>query len=134
MSATRIYKVCEGFHMKIPLYQWFHTFFGLFHTFISHLEIFKLGHKNNLIECYKNIWGLRGFSYENSSIWTISHLFWAFSHLCFTPRNFQSGPWKLPNRVLIEYVRFEWVFLWKFLYINDFTPFLGVFTPLRGHP
>ena len=44
-----------GFHIKIPLYQQFHTFFGRFHTFNSHLEIFDLDHKDRLINCYKNI-------------------------------------------------------------------------------
>ena len=35
-----------------------------------------------------------------------------------------------PNQLLQEYIRFAWVFIiWKFLFINDFTPFLGYFTP-----
>ena len=63
-----------GFLLKIPLFMQFHTFFGRFHTFFSHLQIFKVDHKTPLIECYKNIQGLYGFSIENSSILAISHL------------------------------------------------------------
>ena len=70
-----------GFHMKVPTYQRFHTFLWRFHTFISHLKIFNLDHKDHLINCYKNIQGLHGFSYENSSISMISHPFLGF----FTP-------------------------------------------------
>ena len=70
-----------GFHMKIPLYLKFHTFYGRFHTFFSRLKIFKVDHKTPLIECYKNIQGLYGFSIENSFIYAISYLFRAFSHL-----------------------------------------------------
>ncbi len=36
-----------GFPMITPLYQLFSTFFGRFHTFNSHLEIFNLDHKNH---------------------------------------------------------------------------------------
>ena len=49
-TATRIYKVCMGFHMKIPLYQRFHTFLARFHTF--DIEIFDLEHKDRPINCY----------------------------------------------------------------------------------
>ena len=81
LSTLRIYMVCISFLLKIPLYQRFHTFFGRFHTFNSHLKIFNLDQKARLFNCYNNIYGLHGFSYENYSISTISHLFWAFSHL-----------------------------------------------------
>ena len=78
IRATKLYKVCMNFHLKIPLYQRFHTFFGPFHNFFSHLHISNLDHNNHLNKCYKTIWSLHGFSFENSSISTISHLFWRF--------------------------------------------------------
>ena len=88
LNATRIYKVYMGFVLKIPLYKPFHTFLRHFHTFFSHLQISNKNHNNRLYKYYKNIYGFCGFLFENSSISTISHLFWAFSHLFFTPPNF----------------------------------------------
>ena len=35
--------------------------------------------------------------------------------------------------MLRNYIKFAWVFIWKFLYINDFTPFFGDFTPFFTH-
>ena len=39
----------------LPLPPPLFLFFGRFHTFFSHLEIFNLDHINLLIKCYKNI-------------------------------------------------------------------------------
>ena len=96
LNATRIYKVYMGFVLKIPLYKPFHTFLRHFHTFFSHLQISNENHNNRLYKYYKNIYGFCGFLFENSSILTISHLFWAFSHLFFTPPNLQHRPWSPP--------------------------------------
>ena len=81
LNATRIYKVYMGFVLKIPLYKPFHTFLRHFHTFFSHLQISNENHNNRLYKYYKNIYGLYGFFIEISSIYAISHLFRAFSHL-----------------------------------------------------
>ena len=31
-----------GFHLKMPLFQRFHTFFRPFHTFFTHLQILQI--------------------------------------------------------------------------------------------
>ena len=53
--TRRVWKVCIGFYLQIPLYQRFHTFFGPFHTFFSYLQIFNMDHDDHLNKCYKTI-------------------------------------------------------------------------------
>ena len=118
-----------GFHMKIPLYQRFHTFFGPFHTFFSHLQISNMDHNNHLNNCYKTILGLHGFSYENSSISTISHLFCRFNTFFHTFFKNIFSLYNPPTWMLKEYIFILWVLHSKFLYNYGFTPFPINFTP-----
>ena len=108
----------------------FTPFLDHFTPFFSYLQISNLDHNNHLYKCYKTIYSLHGFSFEISSISTISHLFWAFSHLFFHTSKFSNWTIKPPNKVLQAYVKFAWIFIWKFIYINVFTPFFDHFTPL----
>ena len=85
IRATKLYKVCMNFHLKIPLYQRFHTFFGDFTPFFTPFSKIFFHFIVRLLKCYKNIYDLHTFSIRNSSKLAISHLFSRFhtffSHL-----------------------------------------------------
>ena len=74
-----------NFHLKIPLYQRFHTFFGDFTPFFTPFSKIFFHFIVRLLKCYKNIYDLHTFSIRNSSKLAISHLFSRFhtffSHL-----------------------------------------------------
>ena len=114
MSATRIYMVCIGFLVKIPLYQRFHTFFRQFLTFFHTLWNFHLYHIIRLLECFKNIYGLHRFPSENSSISAISHLFKAISHLFSHLFEKKISPYMSPNlyQLITKKIRqIKWIIL-----------------------
>ena len=54
--------------MKIPLYQRFHTFFGPFHTFFSHLQISNQDHNNHLNKCAIR-WTVKYLYSKNNPQW-----------------------------------------------------------------
>ena len=60
---------------KLAISHLFADFTPFFHTFF---KIF-FHHIIRLLNCYKNIYGLRKFFIENSSKLAISHLFWRFN-------------------------------------------------------
>jgi len=66
-----------GFHLKIPLYQRFHTFFGRFHTFTSNIKIINLANKFAQFGANK-IYKVCVGSYGSFPISMISHLFMRF--------------------------------------------------------
>ena len=78
IPLIKCYKNIYGFYGFLFEKKQFDTFFGQFDTFFSHLQIFNIDHNNRLYKYYKNIYGFYGFLFKNSSILTISHLFWAF--------------------------------------------------------
>ena len=122
-----------GFYLEIPLYNQFHTFLEHFHTFFSHLQIFNIDHNNHLYKCYKNIQGSCGFLFENSSISTISHLFWAFSHLFFTPPKFSVWTMITAYASATRIYKVIVGFYSKIPLYQPFHTFLGVFTPFFSH-
>ena len=75
IRATKLYKVCMNFHLKIPLYQRFHTFFGDFTPFFTPFSKIFFHFIIRLLKCYKNTYGLHRFSIRNSFKLAISHLF-----------------------------------------------------------
>ena len=81
IRATKLYKVCMNFHLKIPLYQRFHTFFGDFTPFFTPFSKIFLHFIIRLLKCYKNIYIFYRFCIQNFYIITISHLFPSISHL-----------------------------------------------------
>ena len=85
IRATKLYKVCMNFHLKIPLYQRFHTFFGDFTPFFTPFSNIFFHFIVCLLKCYKNIYDLHTFSIRNSSKLAISHLFSRFHTFFFTP-------------------------------------------------
>ena len=134
MSATRIYKVWLGFHIKLncSISTISHHFWAFSHLFL-HLKF--------SIWTIKTTWlsGIRIYKICVDSrvkipyIPTISHLFWAFSHLFYTPCNFQSGPWKPLNWVLQKYMRFA-CFLYKNSSISTILHLFWAFSHLYFAP
>ena len=95
--AIRIYMVCIGFTVKIPLYQRFHTFLRQFHTFFHTILNFHLYQIIRLLECYKNTYSLPRFLVKIPLYWRFHILLkqvHTFFHTFFGEKN---SPYIFPH-------------------------------------